>query len=85
LVAVPSLAAAHRLLADYLLPTASDLPTIRTDVTDTHPSPINDLGANGGSKGGIISVGEVTANAVAAALNAFGVEPCAAAFAFSDT
>src|SRR5262249_11674863 len=32
-------------LADYLLPTASDFPTLRAVVTDMFPSPINPLGA----------------------------------------
>jgi aerobic carbon-monoxide dehydrogenase large subunit len=62
-------------LADYLVPTASDFPRIRAQVMGTHPSPINPLGAKGGGEGGIISVGGVMANAVAAALGAFGVEP----------
>jgi aerobic carbon-monoxide dehydrogenase large subunit len=62
-------------LADYLVPTASDFPSIRAQVMGTHPSPINPLGAKGAGEGGIISVGGVMANAVAAALSAFGVEP----------
>jgi aerobic carbon-monoxide dehydrogenase large subunit len=62
-------------LADYMVPTASDFPTIRAVVMGTHPSPINPLGAKGAGEGGIISVGGVMANAVAAALRAFGVEP----------
>jgi aerobic carbon-monoxide dehydrogenase large subunit len=62
-------------LADYLVPTASDFPSIKAQVMGTHPSPINPLGAKGGGEGGIISVGGVVANAVAAALSAFGVEP----------
>jgi carbon-monoxide dehydrogenase large subunit len=35
-------------LADYLVPTASDFPSIQTRVMGTHPSPINPLGAKGG-------------------------------------
>jgi carbon-monoxide dehydrogenase large subunit len=62
-------------LVDYLVPTASDFPTIRAQVMGTHPSPINPLGAKGAGEGGIIPVGGVMANAVAAALSAFGVEP----------
>jgi len=62
-------------LADYLVPTASDFPSIRAQVMGTHPSPINPLGAKGAGEGGIIPVGGVMANAVAAALSAFGVEP----------
>jgi carbon-monoxide dehydrogenase large subunit len=62
-------------LADYLLPTASDFPNLRTIVTDVFPSPINPLGAKGAGEGGIISAGGIMANAVANALSAFGVEP----------
>ena len=39
------------------------------------PSPNNPLGAKGAGEGGIIPVGGVIANAVAAALSSFGVEP----------
>src|SRR5205085_5713968 len=44
-------------LADYLIPTASDFPTIRAVVMEVHPSPINPLGAKGAGEGGIIAVG----------------------------
>jgi carbon-monoxide dehydrogenase large subunit len=62
-------------LVDYLVPTASDFPNIRGYVMESHPSPINPLGAKGAGEGGIIPVGGVIANAVADALAAFGVEP----------
>jgi carbon-monoxide dehydrogenase large subunit len=62
-------------LADYLIPTASDFPRIRGFVMESHPSPINPLGAKGAGEGGIISVGGVIANAVADALASLGVEP----------
>jgi aerobic carbon-monoxide dehydrogenase large subunit len=62
-------------LADYLIPTASDFPKIRGFVMESHPSPINPLGAKGAGEGGIISVGGVIANAVADALTCLGVEP----------
>jgi aerobic carbon-monoxide dehydrogenase large subunit len=62
-------------LADYLLPTASDFPNLRSVVTDLFPSPINPLGAKGAGEGGIISAGGIMANAVANALSSFGVEP----------
>jgi carbon-monoxide dehydrogenase large subunit len=62
-------------LADYLLPTASDFPRLRSVVMGVHPSPINPLGAKGAGEGGIIAVGGVMANAVANALQAFAVEP----------
>ena len=62
-------------LADYLLPTATDFPNLRSFVTDNHPSPINPLGAKGAGEGGIVAAGGVMANAVANALSSFGVEP----------
>jgi len=62
-------------LADYLIPTASDFPNIRAVMLEHHPSPINPLGAKGAGEGGIIAAGGVMANAVANALNSFGVEP----------
>ena len=39
------------------------------------PAPHNPLGAKGAGEGGIIPVGGVIANAVAAALRSLGVEP----------
>jgi carbon-monoxide dehydrogenase large subunit len=62
-------------LADYLLPTASDFPNIRAVALEDKPSPTNPLGAKGAGEGGIIPVGGVIANAVAAALASLGVEP----------
>ena len=62
-------------LADYLIPTASDFPTIRAIVLEDHPSPINPLGAKGAGEGGIIAAGGTMANAVANALSSFGAQP----------
>ena len=62
-------------LADYLMPTASDFPSIRAVALELKPSPHNPLGAKGAGEGGIIPVGGVVANAVAAALSSLGVEP----------
>jgi carbon-monoxide dehydrogenase large subunit len=62
-------------LADYLLPTASDFPNLRCFVTEDHPSPINPLGAKGAGEGGIVAAGGCMANAVANALQSFGVQP----------
>ena len=62
-------------LADYLLPTASDFPSIRAVALEEKPAPHNPLGAKGAGEGGIIPVGGVIANAVAAALASLGVEP----------
>jgi carbon-monoxide dehydrogenase large subunit len=61
--------------ADYLLPTASDFPYVRAVALEEKPSPTNPLGAKGAGEGGIIPVGGVIANAVAAALGSLGVEP----------
>ncbi len=62
-------------LADYLMPTASDFPSIRAVALEEKPAPHNPLGAKGAGEGGIIPVGGVIANAVAAALASLKVEP----------
>jgi carbon-monoxide dehydrogenase large subunit len=62
-------------LADYVMPTASDFPTIRAIALEDKPAPHNPLGAKGAGEGGIIPVGGIIANAVAAALKSLGVEP----------
>jgi len=62
-------------LADYLMPTASDFPSIHCVSLEQKPTPDNPLGAKGAGEGGVIPVGGVIANAVAAALSSFGVEP----------
>lgn len=61
--------------ADYLLPTASDFPRIRSFLMEEEPSPINPLGAKGAGEGGIIPVGGVIGNAVANALSSLDVQP----------
>jgi carbon-monoxide dehydrogenase large subunit len=61
--------------ADYLLPSASDFPSIRAVALELKPCPNNPLGAKGAGEGGIIPVGAVIANAVAAALSSLGVQP----------
>jgi aerobic carbon-monoxide dehydrogenase large subunit len=62
-------------LADYLMPTAGDFPAVRAIALAEKPAPHNPLGAKGAGEGGIIPVGGVIANAVAAALRPLGVEP----------
>jgi len=62
-------------LADYMLPTASDFPNVRAVVLGIVPSPCNPLGAKGGGEGSIGPVPGVIANAVAAALKDFDVQP----------
>jgi aerobic carbon-monoxide dehydrogenase large subunit len=59
--------------ADYLMPTASDFPSIRAVALEQKPSPLNPMGTKGAGEGGIIPVGGVVANAVAAALGSLGV------------
>lgn len=60
--------------ADYLLPGATEFPHIRVIALEDHPSPNNPLGAKGAGEGGVIPVGGVIANAVAAALRPLDVE-----------
>jgi carbon-monoxide dehydrogenase large subunit len=62
-------------LADYLLPAAGDFPHVKAVTLEQKPSPHNPLGAKGAGEGGIIPVGGVIANAVAAALSSLAVEP----------
>jgi carbon-monoxide dehydrogenase large subunit len=61
--------------ADYLLPTATDFSNIRGISLGLRPCPNNPLGAKGAGEGGLIAVGGVVANAVAAALRSMSVEP----------
>jgi carbon-monoxide dehydrogenase large subunit len=49
---------------------------VRAVALEEKPAPHNPLGAKGAGEGGIIPVGGVIANAVAAALRPFGIEPC---------
>ncbi len=62
-------------LADYMLPTATDFPNVRAVVLEHSRSPCNPLGAKGGGEGSIGPVPGVIANAVAAALADFDVQP----------
>jgi carbon-monoxide dehydrogenase large subunit len=63
-------------LADYLMPIASDFPSLRAVVMENSRTDIGLTGgAKGASEGGLISVGGVIANAVGAALASVGAEP----------
>jgi carbon-monoxide dehydrogenase large subunit len=62
-------------MADYLLPGAGELPRIRVIALEDYPSPNNPLGAKGAGEGGVIPVGGVICNAVAAALAPLGILP----------
>jgi carbon-monoxide dehydrogenase large subunit len=56
------------------MPTASDFPSIRAVALEQKPSPLNPMGTKGAGEGGIIPVGGVVANAVAAALDSLDVK-----------
>jgi carbon-monoxide dehydrogenase large subunit len=62
-------------LADYLIPNATDFSCIRAISLALRPCPNNPLGAKGAGEGGLIAVGGVISNAIAAALRSLGVEP----------
>ncbi len=62
-------------LADYLVPLATDFPNIRSSSIELRPSPNHPLGAKGAGEGGTLPVGGILANAVAAALRDFNVQP----------
>lgn len=61
--------------ADYLMPTASDFPNIRSITLELKPCPNNPLGAKGAGEGGLIPVGGIMANAVADALSRLNIQP----------
>ncbi len=61
--------------ADYLLPLATDFPNVRGVTLELRASPSNPLGAKGAGEGGIVAVAATVANAVAAALADFDVQP----------
>jgi CO/xanthine dehydrogenase Mo-binding subunit len=54
--------------ADYLMPTAMEMPPVSILVTEDAPSPLNPLGVKGAGEGGITAVGAAIANAVDDAL-----------------
>jgi aerobic carbon-monoxide dehydrogenase large subunit len=60
-------------LADYLVPAASDVPSITTDHTVT-PSPTNPLGVKGIGEAGTIGAAPAVVNAVVDALSGLGVK-----------
>ena len=61
-------------LADYLLPVATDFPSVEALTLEDWPSKLNPLGVKGAGEGGIVAVGGAVANAVAHALAPLGVE-----------
>jgi carbon-monoxide dehydrogenase large subunit len=60
-------------LVDYLIPTASDLPSFELDATIT-PSPVNPLGTKGIGEAGTIASTPAVMNAIVDALQPFGVK-----------
>ena len=60
-------------LADYLMPTARDVPDVDVLITEDAPSPCNPLGIKGAGEGGIAAVGAVIASAVDDALGGRGL------------
>ena len=60
-------------LADYLLPSATEIPPI-TVLHEQTPSPLNPLGVKGLGEGGAIAPPAVIANAVCDALRPFATE-----------
>jgi CO/xanthine dehydrogenase Mo-binding subunit len=54
--------------ADYLMPTAREVPPIEVIVTEDAPSPLNPLGLKGAGEGGITPVGAAIASAIDDAL-----------------
>jgi aerobic carbon-monoxide dehydrogenase large subunit len=59
-------------LADYLVPSAADVPSIITDHTVT-PSPVNPMGVKGAGEAGTIGSAPAVINAIVDALRPFGV------------
>ena len=59
-------------LADYLLPTANDVPAVDVLITEDAPSTCNPLGIKGAGEAGVAAVGAVIASAVDDALGGRG-------------
>ena len=61
--------------ADYLMPTATDFPSLRSVALELRLSPTNPLGAKSAGEGGMVPVAATIGNAVAAALRSLGAQP----------
>ena len=59
-------------LVDYCVPSAAEVPSIKTDHTVT-PSPTNPLGVKGIGEAGTIGAAPTVINAVVDALSPFGI------------
>lgn len=62
-------------LAEYMMPTAADFPRLDAVTLALAPTPRNPLGVKGAGEDAIAAAGAAVANAVAAALSRYGVEP----------
>jgi carbon-monoxide dehydrogenase large subunit/6-hydroxypseudooxynicotine dehydrogenase subunit gamma len=51
-------------LADYLMPTARDIPAVEVLITEDAPSPLNPLGLKGAGEAGVNGVGAAIAAAI---------------------
>lgn len=60
-------------LADYLMPTIAEMPSLDILVTEDAPSPLNPLGVKGAGEGGTNAVGAAIASAVDDALGGRGL------------
>jgi len=58
--------------ADYLLPSAADVPAVKSVHLET-PSPLNPLGVKGAGEGGTIPAAAVIVSAIENALSPLGV------------
>jgi CO/xanthine dehydrogenase Mo-binding subunit len=54
--------------ADYLIPTANEVPKVEVLITEDAPSPLNPLGVKGAGEAGINAVGAAIASAIDDAL-----------------
>ena len=54
--------------ADYLMPTAREIPTLEVIVTEDAPSPLNPLGLKGAGEAGVNAAGAAIASAIDAAI-----------------
>jgi carbon-monoxide dehydrogenase large subunit len=59
--------------ADYLMPTAAEIPPLEVLVTEDAPSPLNGMGVKGAGEGGVNPVGAVIASAIDDALQCPGL------------
>jgi carbon-monoxide dehydrogenase large subunit len=60
---------------DYAIPRADSFGHISAVTLENFPTANNPLGAKGAGEGGVIPAGGAVANAIAAALQSFGVRP----------